>query len=93
MTKEKWDTFAAGIVQKKYYTTIKELDDLVQQAGEQPLTLKLKEYLFESYKVKRNTEDNPEDLNERLVNGKDIISTRLMKKNKRIDDLIAIQRE
>jgi hypothetical protein len=55
--------------------------------------MKLKEYLFESFKVKRNMEDNPEELNDRLINARDIISTRLMKKSKKIDDLIAIQRE
>ena len=57
------------------------------------LTLKMKEYIFESFKVKKGMEDNPEDINDRLVNARDIISTRLMKKNKKIDDLIAIQRE
>ena len=53
----------------------------------------MKDFLFETYKVKRNIEDNPDDINDRLINTKDIISTRLMKKSKKIDDLIAIQRE
>ena len=50
----------------------------------------MKDFLFETYKVKRNIEDNPDDINDRLINTKDIISTRLMKKSKKIDDLIAI---
>ena len=62
----------------------------MQSVGLKALTWKLKEYLFESYKVKRNLEDNPDDLNERQINCRDIISTRLMKKSKKIDDLIAI---
>jgi hypothetical protein len=61
--------------------------------GQPALTPKLKEYLFESFKVRRGMEDNPDDINDRLINARDIISTRLMKKNKKIDDLIAIQRE
>lgn len=36
-------------------------------------------------------EDNPEEVSERLVNVKDLVSTRLTKKTKRIDDLIAIE--
>jgi hypothetical protein len=35
-------------------------------------------------------EDNPDDINQRLINAKDLISTRLQRKTKRIDDLIAI---
>jgi len=38
-------------------------------------------------------EDNPEDITIRLVNVKDLVSTRLTKKTKRIDDLIAIEQE
>lgn len=90
MSRQDWDIFSADIINKKYLITIKDLNTLLVESGQQPLTAKLKEYLFESYKAKRNSEDNPEDINERLINAKDIISTRLMKKNKKIDDLIAI---
>lgn len=57
------------------------------------MTNKLKEYLFESYKVKKNLEDNPNELDDRLIEAKDLVSARIMRKTKRIDDLIAIQRE
>jgi hypothetical protein len=93
MTKQSWDNFTADITSKKFYLTIRELDELIQINGQKPLSYKMKECLFESFKVKKNIEDNPEDLNERLVNARDLISARLMKKTKRIDDLIAIQRE
>ena len=33
--------------------------------------------IFESYKVHRNVEDNPEEVEQRLVNVKDLVSTRL----------------
>ena len=46
--------------------------------------------LFESYKVHKNIEENPEEMELRLVNVKDLVSTRLSRKTKRIDDLIAI---
>ena len=46
--------------------------------------------IFETFKVQKNIEDNPEELSERLVNVKDLVSTRLTRKTKRIDDLIAI---
>ena len=48
-------------------------------------------FLFESYKVNKNIEDNPDEITERLVNVKDLVSARLTKKTKRIDDLIAIE--
>lgn len=50
-------------------------------------------YIFETFKVKKNVEDNPEEISERLVNVKDLVSARLSRKNKRIDDLIQMQQE
>jgi len=49
--------------------------------------------IFETFKVHKNPEENPEEIGERLVNVKDLCSTRLARKTKRIDDLIAIQQE
>jgi hypothetical protein len=43
--------------------------------------------------VYRNLEDNPDEIKLRVVNVKDLVSSRLQRKTKRIDDLIAIQRE
>lgn len=48
------------------------------------------ENIFETYKVNKNIEDNPEEIEGRLVNVKDLVSTRLTRKIKRVDDLIAI---
>ena len=47
--------------------------------------------IFETFKVNKNPEDNPSEMSDRLVNVKDLVSTRLVRKTKRIDDLIAIQ--
>ena len=47
--------------------------------------------IFETFKVHKNVEDNPDVLAERLVNVKDLVSARLTRKTKRINDLIAIQ--
>ena len=49
--------------------------------------------IFETFKAHRNIEDNPDDLGQRVVNVKDLVSTRLKRKAKRINDLIAIQQE
>lgn len=49
------------------------------------------QYIFETFKVNRNIEDNPDEISERLVNVKDLVSARLTRKTKRVDDLIAIQ--
>ena len=48
-------------------------------------------FIFETFKVHKNMEDNPEEMSERVVNVKDLVSTRLTRKTKRIDDLIAIE--
>ena len=66
------------------------MNELLIKYKNAPLSVRLKEYIFESYKVYKNMEDNPDDINQRLINAKDLISTRLQRKTKRIDDLIAI---
>ena len=40
--------------------------------------------------MNKNPEENPDDINECIVSIRDLVSTRLHRKNKRIDDLIAI---
>lgn len=92
-TREQWDAFVFEVNKKKCCLTIQQLSNFMGLLSQPALTPKLKEYIFESFKVKKGMEDNPEEINERVVNARDIISTRLMKKNKKIDDLIAIQRE
>ena len=49
--------------------------------------------VFETYKVFRNLEDNPEELSERLVDVKSLVTNRLTKRAKRVDDLIAIEKD
>ena len=41
--------------------------------------------------MKKNLEDNPDELDERIVNVKELVSSKLTRKNRRIDDLIALQ--
>ena len=50
-------------------------------------------FIFESYKVQRNLEDNPRALGDRIVSVKDLVSTRIKRKNKRINDVLAIHQE
>ena len=39
----------------------------------------------------KNIEDNPDDLDQRLVNVRELVSSKLTRKTRRIDDLIALQ--
>lgn len=38
----------------------------------------------------KNIEDNPENLDDRLVNVRDLVSSKLTRKTRRIDDMIAL---
>ena len=49
------------------------------------------QFIFETFKVSKNPEDNPEHLSERIVKVKDLVTARLTKRAKRVDDLIAIE--
>ena len=51
------------------------------------------QFIYETFKVHKNPEDNPEELSERVVKVKDLVSARLSKRAKRVDDLIAIEQD
>jgi len=63
----------------------------LEQFINEPLNKQQMQFIFETFKVNKNVEDNPDDLGERIVNVKDLVSARLTRKAKRIDDLIAVQ--
>ena len=49
------------------------------------------QFIFETFKINKNLEENPEELSDRMVKVKDLVSTRLTKRAKRVDDLIALE--
>ena len=93
MESQEWDLFTSEIIKKNYKITLNELSQLLLNFTNKELSKRQMTNIFESYKVHRNMEDNPEEIGERLVNVKDLVSTRLTRKMKRVDDLIQIQQE
>ena len=77
----------------KYHVTLNNLSKLLEQFTNEGLTKQQRLYIFESFKVHRNAEDNPDELGECLVSVRELVSTRIRRKNKRIDDVIAIHKE
>ena len=51
------------------------------------------EAIWETFKVKKNLEDNPEEVGERLVNVKSLVSSGLTRKARRVDELITMQKD
>ena len=90
MEAQEWELFTAEIIKKKYKITLGDLSQLLLNFTNENLTKRQMTNIFESYKVHKNAEDNPVEVEQRLVNVKDLVSTRLTRQTKRIDDLIAI---
>jgi len=93
LPRQEWELFSSELIKTQYRTTLGQLSQLLEQFTSQPLTKQQMVAIFETFKVNRNIEDNPEEMTERLVNVRDLISARLTRKTKRIDDLIALQQE
>lgn len=91
MERQEWELFTSEIIKNKYKVTLGFLNQLLEQFTNQSLTKQEMQSIFETFKVHRNIEDNPEAIADRLVNVKDLVSTRLTRKTKRIDNIIAIQ--
>ena len=93
MEAQEWELFTSEIIKKDYKITLSDLSNSLANFTNVALTIKQMTNIFETYKVNKNIEDNPDELGQRLVNVKDLVSTRLGRKMKRVDDLIAIQQE
>ena len=79
------------MIKTRYRIKLSQLSQLLEQFIHEPLTQQQMIAIFETFKVNKNVEDNPEELGERLVNVKDLVTSRLTRKTKRINDLIAIE--
>jgi len=90
MPQQEWELFTSEIIKTKYRVTLDLLSQLLEEFTNEGLSQSQMQYIFETFKVNRNVEDNPEELGERVVNVKDLVSARLTRKTKRINDLIAI---
>lgn len=68
--------------------TVNELAILLKKYGAKKFTLTQEEALWETFKVKKNLEDNPDSLDDRLVNVKEMVSSKLTRQNRRINEII-----
>lgn len=93
MPQQEWELFTSEIIKTRYRVSLRHLSDLLEQFTNEPLTRLQMTSIFETFKVHRNIEDNPDELSERHVNVKDLVSARLTRKTKRINDLIALQKD
>lgn len=89
--RDQWEKLYTELVKTKFIVTLGDMDALLQIYGGPQLTKVQKQFIFETFKVHKNVEDNPEELDQRKVNMKELVSSRLSRKNRRIDDLIALQ--
>ena len=85
-----WDKLTRELTQRQFRVKIGDFNELLISFLNKNLSQSEKQYLYESFKVNKNPEENPDDINECIVSVRDLVSTRLQRKNKRIDDLIAI---
>lgn len=63
----KWDQLVQEVQKANFQMTLKEFNSLVLKFIGKSLTLKDKEFLFESFRAKESIEDNPDSLDERLI--------------------------
>ena len=64
---EAWDEISALVASSNFEMKIKDLNAVLQTFLGIKLHNKEKEYVWESFKVKHYLEDNPDDIDERLV--------------------------
>ena len=62
MEQQEWDLFTSDIIKKDYKITLKSLHSRLVNFTSIGLTQRQMTNIFETYKVHRNIEDNPEEL-------------------------------
>lgn len=69
-TDDQWEGLVSAIVKMDFTGTVSQLDHLLKKylhSSASGLSLKEKEAIFESFKVKQNPEDNPDNIDDRVV--------------------------
>ena len=62
MEAQEWELFTSEIIKKDYKVTLADLSQSLSNFTNKPLTIKQMQHIFETYKVNRNIEDNPDEL-------------------------------
>ena len=86
---EEWDRLTGDLFKKEYKVKIKELVTMLSKGKPIRFTEQLVRNLWDTFKAEPNDE-SPYD--ERLVLVKDLVSRKINRKGKRIDELIQLQR-
>lgn len=68
-----------------------ELEKVIKNLLGIGLTYKEKEYVWETFKVKQYLEDNPDNLNERVVSLQALLNAKKQSRLKRINELISME--
>lgn len=80
-----WAEISALIASNNFEMKIKDLNTVLQTYLGMKLHNKEKEYVWESFKVKQYLEDNPDDLNERLVSLHALLNAKKQTRLKKIN--------
>ena len=67
MDDKKWEYFSNKISESDFKMTLLQLSDLLKKMGLKSLKTNEKEYIWETFKITTNLEDNPDSLDERIV--------------------------
>lgn len=86
---EEWDSFTGALIKKEYKVKINELVTMISKGKPIRFSEQLVRNLWDSFKAEPNDESPYE---ERLVIVKDLVSRKINRKGKRIDELIQLQR-
>ena len=60
MPQQEWELFTSEIIKTRYRVTLNQLSQLLDQFVNEPLTKQQMTAIFETFKVNKNVEDNPE---------------------------------
>ncbi|CDW82631.1 px domain containing protein [Stylonychia lemnae] len=88
---DKWNQLVKIIIDSDYQMKIKELANVLQNVLGIKINNKEKEFIWETFKVKQYLEDNPDDMNERLVSLQALINSRKQSRLKKINQLMNLE--
>ena len=91
--REQWEAISQELIKFKFIVTLGQLEDILDKHGDFKLSKQQKVFIHETYKTKKSIDDTVQNIDDKLVNVKDLVSSKLTRKNRRIDDLIALQQE
>ena len=77
--REQWEDISTELMPSRYIVSLGKLSSVLKDKANYQLTHQHKQFIFKTYKVSKNIEDDSNNIDDRMVNVKELITSKMTK--------------